>query len=97
MGLWGGHLDDTSNQASVNMVVDKGIVYQVQDFWNGVGSLDAISSARIVGCTNQVVELMDASGKKRCELNAGEYPAKEFISRCGNDVVTQYKIKGKLV
>ena len=97
MELWGGHLDDTSYQASVNMVVDAGIVYQVQDFWNGVGSLNAISSGRIVGCTIQGVELMDASGQKRCELTTGEYPAEEFISRCGNDVVTQYKIRGKLL
>ena len=97
MGLWGGHLDDTLYQASVNMVVDEGIVYQVHDFWNGVGSLDAISSARIVGCINQGVELMDANGQKRCELTTGKYVADEFISRCGNDVVTQYKIRGKLV
>ena len=97
MGLWGGDLDVSSYQASVNMVVDEGIVYQVQAFWNGVGSVNAISSARIVGCTNQVIELMDASGQKRCELTTGEYLATEFISRCGNDVVTQYKIRGKLV
>ena len=97
MGLWGGDLDDPLYQSSVNMVVDEGIVYQVQDFWNGVGSLDPISSGRIIGCTNQGVEFMDASGQKRCELTTGEYLATEFISRCGNDVVTQYEIRGKLV
>ena len=97
MELWGGNLDDSSYQASVNTAVVEGTVYQVSDFWNDVGSLNAISSARIVGCTNGGVELMDDTGLMRCELTTGEYPHEEFISLCGNDIVTKYKIRCKRV
>ena len=96
VGLWGGQLNDTSYQASVNMVVDEDTIYHVKDFWNGEGSINAISSAQIVGCTNRVVKLMDAGGKKRCELTTGEYPDPEFSNLCGNDVVTQYIIGSKI-
>ena len=73
----------------MNTQAKAGVVYEVGNFWNGIGSIDGISSARIAGCT---VRFMDVTGKKRCELPPGEYNASKFMSSCGNDVVTQYKV-----
>ena len=97
MELWGGDLDDATYQASRNIDVDVGKLYQVKDFWNDPGTINAVSSARIVGCANQGVELMDKDGAHRCQLMTGEYAKVEFASTCGNDIVTQYKIHGKLL
>ena len=86
--LWGGSLDDNRWQASINTAAEKNITYHIKSFWNGVGSFNGISSARIQGCT---AELMDSSGQKRCILTPGIYKS-NFPYNCGNDVVTQYRI-----
>ena len=100
MELWGGDLDDATYQASRNIDVDEGKLYQVRDFWNNVGTRNPISSARIGGCANQGVELMDehlGTLRHRCLLMTGDYKTNQFISRCGNDLVTHYKSHGKLL
>ena len=87
--LWGSELGDDSFQASINMAGQNNVTYQVESFWNGIGSSSGISSARISGCT---AKLMDTNGQKKCILSPGNYNKSKFIPLCGNDVVTQYTI-----
>ena len=55
METWGGGLDDNSYQASINLDAQIGVTYQVDQFYNGIGSVNGVSSSRITG-DNCVVE-----------------------------------------
>ena len=68
-------------------------MYQVNQFYNGIGSINGVSSGRVIGI-GCVVDFKDNQGTTVCTLNSGDYSASEFIGSCGNDVVTQYTIQG---
>ena len=88
--LWGGPLDQTNYQVSLNVDAEYGEIYQAEDFWNGKGILSGVSSARVIGCA---VTMMDRNGRRKCFLAPGAYPDPKFITRCGNNVVTQYHVQ----
>lgn len=88
--LWGGPLDQTNYQVSLNVDAAYGEIYQVEDFWNGKGILSGVSSAKVIGCA---ITMFDENGKRKCFLAPGKYEHPEFITRCGNNVVTQYYVQ----
>ena len=88
--LWGGPLDQTNYQVSLNVDAEYGEIYQVEDFWNGKGIRSGVSSARVIGCA---ITTMDKNGQRKCFLAPGDYPDQKFITRCGNNVVTQYHVQ----
>ena len=94
METWGHHLDDNSVQASINDNAVPGQSYQVIDFYNSIDPTDGGSSSRIIG-NDCVIQFKDNNGVTRCTLTTGEYAASNFISLCGNDVVTQYTVLGR--
>ena len=86
--LWGGPLDQTNYQVSLNVDAEYGEIYQVEDFWNGKGVLSGVSSARVIGCA---ITMFDENGRRKCFLTPGEYQHVRFASFCQNNVVTQYR------
>ena len=89
---WGGQLDVNTNQASINQAAVPGVVYQVNQFYNGIGSIDGVSSGRVIGI-GCMVDFKDNQGTTLCVLPSGDYKASVFNDSCGNDVVTQYTIQ----
>ena len=81
-------MGQTNYQVSLNVDAEYGKVYQVEDFWNEKGVRSGVSSARVIGCA---VTMFDENGAKKCFLAPGDYPDPKFITRCGNNVVTQYQ------
>ena len=88
--LWGGPLDQTNYQVSLNVDAEYGEIYQADDFWNGKGIRSGVSSARVIGCA---ITMFDENGAKKCFLAPGDYQHPKFITRCGNNVVTQYHVQ----
>ena len=88
---WGSNLNDSNFQASINNNAIPGVLYQVDDFLNGIGAISGVSSAKVSGveCT---VAFKDSRGVDRCVLSSGNYAFTSFVPACGNDVVTQYTI-----
>ena len=91
--LWGGPLDQTNYDVSLNVDAKQGKIYQVADYWNGTGVQSGISSARVLGCA---ITMFGENGKRKCLLTPGEYEHNRFNSLCQTNAVTQYKVvKGK--
>ena len=90
----GDSLDDTRFQASINNNAVPGLLYQVDQFYNGIGKLNAVSSARVIG-SGCIVAFKDNTGTTLCTLSSGDYMYQSFVydNGCGNDVVTQYTIQ----
>jgi len=91
---WGGPLDDSTWQASINTKAVPNILYQVDKFYNGIGTINGVSTARVVG-TGCAVSFKNNAGTTMCILRSGDYPFDSFVydNGCGNDVVTQYTIE----
>ena len=91
---WGGELDNIGNQASINNNAVSGVTYQVDQFYNGIGTINGVSSARVVG-SGCLVAFKDSVGTSLCTLASGDYRFQSFAhdNGCGNDVVTQYTIQ----
>ena len=84
-------MDDTTWQASINDNAIPGESYPVDQFYNGIGTINGVTSGRIIGngCN---VAFKDSGGATRCVLSSGNYTGVQFINECGNDVVTQYTV-----
>ena len=64
----------------------------MDQFYNGIGTIGDVSSARVIG-SGCVVVFKDNAGITLCNLSSGEHNAESFINTCGNGVVTQYSIQ----
>ena len=91
---WDGDLDDNTWQASINRNAVPNTLYQIDKFYNGIGSINGVSSARVVG-SGCVVSFKNKYGTTMRILRSGAYPFQSFVhdNGCGNDVVTQYTIE----
>ena len=92
---WGGELDDNNYQASINDNVIPGEIYYVDQYYNGIGSIDGVSAVRVVG-DGCVISFSCAgcTAGQGCTLSAGDYPFDLFTRgrHCPNDVITQYRV-----
>ena len=84
-------MDNNEFQASINNNAIHGETYQVDDFLNGIGKIDGVSSGRVIGTTCKV-NFKDNVSNTRCTFPWGDHDTEEFTTACGNDVVTQYTI-----
>ena len=94
METWGDELDNPVMQASINNNAVPDILYQVDQFYNGIGSISGVSSARIVGSCC-IVAFKNNLGSTLCTLRSDDFPFQSFVhdNGCGNDVVTQYTVQ----
>ena len=94
MDTWGGDLDDNTWQASINNYAYDEETYRVDQFYNGVGTINQVSSTRIIGhrCN---INFKNIGGDIVCTLSAGSYDKSQFQSNnnCGVDVIIFYTVE----